>query len=100
MELRRVGDGGKRGPGPCPPKGPDLDVAAEAGVKLGSRRGPGAREQKRLTWRGPEAQAACEVILESGENGRHVRLHLVQVHDVLHQGRVDADPGRLALGPG
>lgn len=97
MELRRVGDGGKRGPRPSSPEGSRPGCW---GSNWGQGEGPGHRERKGLTWRGPEAQAACEVVLECGEDGRHVRLHLLQVHDVLHQSRVEADLGRLALGPG
>lgn len=58
------------------------------------------RRQTRITWSSPDAQAAFEVIFESNENGRHVRLHLVQVDDVPHQSRVDVDLGRLTLGLG
>lgn len=53
--------------------------------------------ERRITWGGADAQAACEVIFESSEHGRHVRLHLVQVDDVPHQSGVDAHLGQLAL---
>ena len=111
-------------PSPCSNpevKGRDLDVVVQAEVKLGSKRGPTAFWGKEMmatkplsiflldqnscpacptgiTWGGSDAQAAGEVLFESSEDGRHVRLHLVQVDDVPHQSRVDADLGRLALG--
>lgn len=69
------------------------------GVSLDPQ-GSSTRRQARITWRGSDAQAACEVIFESSENGRHVRFHLVQVDDIPHQSRADVDLGRLALGLG
>lgn len=50
-----------------------------------------------LTWRGPDAQVTAEVVLQRGQHGSHLLLHLIQADDVLHQGGVDAHFTRLAL---
>lgn len=91
-------------PTPLEPIGPKLHSASKLPhwfpvVWLDPQNSP-IRGQTRITWRGSDAQAACEVVFESSENGRHVRLHLVQVDNVPHQSRADADLGRLALGLG
>lgn len=49
------------------------------------------------TWRGSDAEAAREVILEGAENGRHVGPDFIQTDDVFHQSRIKIHLRRLAL---
>lgn len=49
------------------------------------------------TWRGSDAEAAREIILEGAEDGRHVGLDFIQTDDVVHQSGIKIHLRRLAL---
>lgn len=52
---------------------------------------------RKHTWRGSDAEATLEVILEGAEDGRHVGLDFLQTDDVLHQSGIKIHLRRLAL---
>lgn len=52
------------------------------------------------TWRGSDAEATREVILQGAEDGHHVGLDFLQTDDVFHQSGIKIHLRRLALGLG
>lgn len=78
---------------------PPVDKTTQAGVCFGVTRKTNEdhRREEAHTWRGSDAEAAREVILEGTEDGRHVGLDFIQTDDVFHQSGIKIHLRRLAL---